>query len=877
MSQEYILPSDIVILSTANLQGDIVSCNKGFVEASGYSEQEILGKPHSILRHPDMPKEAFKDLWDTIEAGNPWFGFVKNKRKDGRHYWVAANASPIYTHGQISGYVSVRYPATNEQKAFAEKLYADIRNGQTKMPWTQQPKFDRWTLGGIGAALIGLVTPYLIDNVYVDEGMSFLGAVGLGIIIWRTISLSKPNAVQMSAIQDLGNGIFREPIQGHDAWTNALNLIRTRIGQNASMNFDAARESAVLTTAMNAASTNLMVADVNFNIISINQSLAQMFKTNEQRLQQELPQFKADSVVGSNMDIFHHNPAHQRAMVSALTSTWSGVLKLKKAGLVLSLSVTPIVSNGNKLGYVVEWLDQTGESLVRHSLNNIIAEASAGVISNRIDTSKLTDFYLTTGKGINQLLAGLQEFMAKTIYNIGELAFKRLNGNLTGDYQGSYRMTQNAINIALNGLNETVGEVQFAATNVNEAMHQLSEGINNFSSTIQQQAAAVEQTSAATTQMLSSIQQNVEAINAANQLTHTVNDQVVAGSEIMEHALTAMQAVESSGQKIGNIVNLIDSIAFQTNLLALNAAVEAARAGEHGRGFAVVASEVRSLAGKSAEAAKEIKTLIDTSVQQISEGSRRAREASASLERIKASVNEVNSVISHVNEASMEQEKAISEVNKAMNVMDGMSQQSAALVEEAAASTEQVYFNMSELKKLIDGFEISDAGKKVAKRGRTSLASMKQHHLNWKLRIINVLNNHDTSLTEAESADYNLCELGKWRNTIGRQYDKLPAMSQLDDAHKQFHAVAAKAVKAAHDNDHATVDMLIAELDSLSTQVVELISQIESQVDRHDSSEFTNKVAQAKMRNQTATLAVPKQPMRSLPQPSAGGDEWKEF
>ncbi|OYZ39865.1 MAG: hypothetical protein B7Y18_03230, partial [Thiotrichales bacterium 24-47-4] len=115
-----------------------------------------------------MPKEAFKDLWDTIEAGRPWFGLVKNLRKDGRHYWVAANASPIYTNDQISGYVSVRYPATAEQKALGERLYAEIRSGQTKMSWTPKPTFDRWTLAGIAAATIGLITPYITTNLALD-------------------------------------------------------------------------------------------------------------------------------------------------------------------------------------------------------------------------------------------------------------------------------------------------------------------------------------------------------------------------------------------------------------------------------------------------------------------------------------------------------------------------------------------------------------------------------------------------------------------------------------------------------------------------------------------------------------------------------------
>lgn len=873
--QEYVLSADTVILSTSNLQGDILSCNKGFIEASGYSESEILGKPHSILRHPDMPKEAFKDLWDTIEAGRPWFGLVKNLRKDGRHYWVAANASPIYTNDQITGYVSVRYPATAEQKALGERLYAEIRNGQTKMPWTPKPIMDRMGLIGLGIGLIGVALPYVSTDLLGQIASSMLVLGGFGLSAWRGYVLSRPSKTQRQAILDLSNGKYKTPIPGSDPWTNALNLLRTRIGQNASEVFDAARASAVLTTAMNAASTNLMVADANFTIISINQSLAQMFKANEQRLQQELPQFKADSVVGSSMDSFHQNPAHQRAMVSALSSTWSGVLKLNKAGLVMSLSVTPIISNGNKLGYVVEWIDQTSESLVRHSLNNIIAEAGAGVISNRIDTSHLTEFYLTTGKGINQLLAGLQDFMAKTIFNIGEMAFNRLNGQLDGDYQGSYAMTQTAINTALRNLNEMVGQVQFAAKSVNDSMSELAQGMEEFSGQVQTQAAAIEQTSAATTQLLSSVDENLASIQQANMVTNQVAHQVVAGAKVMDKTLEAMQAVEASGNKIANIVGIIDSIAFQTNLLALNAAVEAARAGEHGRGFAVVASEVRTLAGKSAEAAKDIKALIETSVAQIHTGSSRAQEASAALSDIKNAVEQVNTIISQVTDASNEQQRAIQQVNQAMGDMDGVSQQSAALVEEISASTENVAQSMSELNQLVASFQLTNEAKQIAKQGRSALADMKQAHLNWKIRVANMLSGNETQVNLTDIANHNICGLGKWRNSEGRKFDGTPVMQQLDEKHAKFHQVVAKACQAALDKDYYSADVLLIEIDQLSKEVVELLTQLEQQAGRHATPEFTSKVVQAKARNQ-GKAAVPNTAKRALPAPK-GSDEWREF
>jgi methyl-accepting chemotaxis protein len=137
MSQEFVLPQGTVILSTSDLQGNIVRYNTGFKDASGYTDEELRGKPHSLLRHPDMPKEAFEDLWNTLKSGRAWFGIVKNKRKNGDYYWVSANAAPIKDGSQVKGYVSVRYPATREQIAFADALYKDIRSGRQAMPWTK--------------------------------------------------------------------------------------------------------------------------------------------------------------------------------------------------------------------------------------------------------------------------------------------------------------------------------------------------------------------------------------------------------------------------------------------------------------------------------------------------------------------------------------------------------------------------------------------------------------------------------------------------------------------------------------------------------------------------------------------------------------------
>ncbi|OYX03918.1 MAG: hypothetical protein B7Z05_09010, partial [Thiotrichales bacterium 32-46-8] len=276
-----------------------------------------------------------------------------------------------------------------------------------------------------------------------------------------------------------------------------------------------------------------------------------------------------------------------------------------------------------------------------------------------------------------------------------------------------------------------------------------------------------------------------------------------------------------------------------------------------------------------ADAAKDIKKLIDTSVNQIMVGSARAREASHALDAIKASVGEVNTTIAQVNQASIEQDKAIQEVNKAMNVLDGASQQSAALVEQTAASAQQVYENMTDLNHLVARFTLNPEAQRIAQQGSTPLSEMKQHLLNWNIRIMNVLNGLDQSTNVEQAADFQTCSLGKWRNSIGRQYEHLPMMQAMDEAHKAFHHMAADTLSAAKNRHIEGIEQKMAALTDQATKTIALMEQVEQQLGRHSTAEFSSKVAQAKSRNQP-NLTAPRA-SQALPAPKAADDEWSEF
>jgi methyl-accepting chemotaxis protein len=246
-------------------------------------------------------------------------------------------------------------------------------------------------------------------------------------------------------------------------------------------------------------------------------------------------------------------------------------------------------------------------------------------------------------------------------------------------------------------LSEIVGTVRSAAENVGSAASQIAQGNDDLSQRTQEQASALEETAASMEEMTSTVKQNAENARQANQLAEGARSHAERGGQVVNDAVSAMQAINASSRQIADIISVIDEIAFQTNLLALNAAVEAARAGEQGRGFAVVATEVRGLAQRSASAAKEIKDLIGDSVEKVRVGSELVDASGKVLKDILDSVKKVSDIVAEISAASEEQAAGIDQVNNAVTQMDTTTQQNAALVEEAAAASKAMQTQAQEL------------------------------------------------------------------------------------------------------------------------------------------------------------------------------------
>ncbi|MDP9878944.1 aerotaxis receptor [Variovorax boronicumulans] len=502
---EYELSKEEALVSRTDLKGRITYVNPAFVAASGFTAGELLGKAHNIVRHPDVPPEAFADLWRTLDQGLPWTGLIKNRRKNGDFYWVLANVTPIRHQGRVEGYMSVRSRPARDDVAAADALYRRMREGEAKGLELLQGEVVR---SGWAHPLARLRRIPVRRRVFGVTVVAAALSAGLGAMGWMEAS-------RLAAAS------------GAHSW---------------------------LPTAVAAGSLGAALA-------------------------------------------------------------WLGL------GAFLGRTV-------------LRPLDEAIE----------VARTIAG--------GDLVRFTVRPGDEIAGLLRALNQMSANLFAIVADVG-----ANVAG---------------------------------VMSASSQIASGNEDLSSRTEQQASSLEQTAASMEELTSTVKQNADNALQANQLAVSASEVAVKGGAVVSQVVDTMGSINASSKKIVDIIGVIDGIAFQTNILALNAAVEAARAGEQGKGFAVVASEVRSLAQRSAAAAKEIKTLIGDSVEKVEEGSKQVAEAGRTMQEIVGSVKRVTDIMGEITTASQEQTSGIEQINQAIAQMDQVTQQNAALVEEASATAQSL-------------------------------------------------------------------------------------------------------------------------------------------------------------------------------------------
>jgi len=510
---EYVLKDDDAIVSKTDLKGKITYVNSRFVEVSGFTEEELLGAPHNLIRHPDMPEEAFADLWVTLKAGLPWGGMVKNRRKNGDYYWVLANVTPVKENGQAIGYMSVRTKPSREQIEEASHLYRQFKENKAQGLTIRQGSAVR-------TGLLGKLSAW--RNMSIGKR--------LGLIMGLLALLQVTNALRLFWGSDSGD-------QGY--WNAGMTAL-------------------------------------------------------------------------------------------SLAATMYGWYVLKSA--------------------VVQPLKQATE--VVHAL-------AGGDLSVQCNTDRSDD--------MGQLLRALRQ-----------------------------------LNINLKAI---IGDVRANVESIESATKEIATGNMDLSGRTEAQASSLEETASSMKQLASAVQQNTDRSMHADKIIVSASGVAEKGGEAVSKVGMTMNDISASAKKIVDIIGLIDGIAFQTNILALNAAVEAARAGEQGKGFAVVAAEVRSLAQRSASAAKEIKTLIGDSVHKVEIGNELVAEAGQTMQEIVSTVKRAADFMNEITTASAEQSSGIAQVNQAVVQMDEITQQNAALVEQAAAAAANVAEQAVKLSQAVSVFK----------------------------------------------------------------------------------------------------------------------------------------------------------------------------
>lgn len=500
------------------------------------------------------------------------------------------------------------------------------------------------------------------------------------------------------------SSVFEKVAAGQQAVEIPSQNQKDEIGQMARVLASFHRSSTQATrvqSALEVASAPFMLANTAGKIIALNRSATEMFTAAEADLRTAMPQFSVTELLDGNIEMFGLDAD-------------GGLGTMREEHLVLGvrtfhLVLTPVLNGlGESLGTSIEWKDMTSQIATEQQIADLVRAAGVGDFSRRLDLADKKGFLHDLSKGVNELTETVDRGLAQTVRMMSALAKGDLTQRLEGDFKGSFLQLKTDANTMADKFRDIARRISGVSREVHGTTREISNGVADLSARTEHQASSLEETSASMEELATTVRQNAQNAQQANMLAAATSASAADGGEIALQAVTAMGKIEDSSRQIGDIVGLIQDIAFQTNLLALNAAVEAARAGDSGKGFAVVANEVRALAQRAGQASKEIKVLIANSDNEVRQGVTLVNKAGASLTEIVASVKKVAGLVSEIASATEEQSSGIEQVSKAVTGMDQMTQQNAALVEETNAALQSATTQVDELRNVVSFFDTGD-------------------------------------------------------------------------------------------------------------------------------------------------------------------------
>ncbi len=482
---------------------------------------------------------------------------------------------------------------------------------------------------------------------------------------------------------------------------------------------------------------------------------------------------------------------------------------------------------GEPLGTVQEWRDITAEVQAEEEIHDIVAGIVEGDLKQRIDLADKAGFMRNLGDGINSVM----EVMADTISQMETVMARMARGDLSQPlpehYDGVFGKLAVAVNHSMSQLKAVLGDVENVMQVIGTSTNELTQANTDLSTRTERQASALQETASSIEQITSTVKNTANNAQEASRLSDQSNDVAERVRGISQTAVGAMQRINEGTAKIRDIVHVIDEIAFQTNLLALNAAVEAARAGEHGRGFSVLAGEVGKLAQRSADAARQAKTMLGENVERVDTGSQHVNDTGAALEEIQEAVREVKRLIAEVAAAGSEQLSGVQQINQAITDLDNATQQNASLAEETASVSERLDEEAHKMEDLVNRFTLT-ASEEAAKA--LDFVGARRAHLKWKIRLGDFLRGRAV-LRDDEVVSHQDCSLGKWIYGGGLdQLGHLGEMQRLEKIHQKMHEDIKRVVDAHRAGRTQEAEQFFQAVDDGSRQVIELLHTIEDEL-----------------------------------------------
>ncbi|MDD5227863.1 MAG: methyl-accepting chemotaxis protein [Methylococcales bacterium] len=512
------------------------------------------------------------------------------------------------------------------------------------------------------------------------------------ILLARSISFRLEKAVLIA--QAVSEGKFNNVIEnkGADEISGvliSLDKMQQHLQERQDAALVASNEMARLKCVLDDVEVCVRVADMEGKVIYINHIMRDTLRKYEKEFQQDIPNFRADEMVGGSIGILYPDPKAAIERMRNLTETTK--TEFKFGGRQFDVLTTPVFSDsGVRLGSVAQWIDCTDQIKSEEEIAAIVHSASLGDFNHRIPLEGKQGLSLQLAESMNELMATTSASLEEIVRVLSALAQGDLTEMVSGNYQGTFGKLKTDANTTIGQLTDIISQIKASSDAIQVAAKEISSGNNDLARRTEEQAASLQETAASMEELSVTVKQNTDNAKHANDLALGAAGTALKGVEVVNTVVSTMSSINESSHQIVDIISVIDDIAFQTNILALNAAVEAARAGEQGLGFAVVAIEVRNLAQRAASAAGEIKRLISDSVERISGGSKQVEQAGITMQEIVNSIRQVTELMSNIAAASIQQNAGIGQVYSAIVQMDGVTQQNAALVGKAEKVTESL-------------------------------------------------------------------------------------------------------------------------------------------------------------------------------------------